>query len=290
MSEPLNIFQAIAEVKRKVGAVAKRDKNSQQGFMFRGIDAVVNAAGPHLDKLGVIITPMLESISYDTVEVGKNRTQMGHVQVKVAYRFYAPDGSSIDACVPGEALDSGDKATSKAMSVAWRTALIQVLNLRTNDLDPDAQSYERSAPMTPEDYRDRALNLNATKEDLRRLYAEVARVGHIPTAVTDEFGKQVSLGHLIARRGEEAPDGLPRNKDGSISRSRVTDEQLAAVGSMTKEQMKEHNKLVKDTVASEPAERTRDAELFDPWANGGPEADAGQAKKTPARRTPGGGK
>ena len=41
-------------------------------------------------------------------------------------------------------MDAGDKATAKAMSVAFRTALLQSLCLPTDDIDPDAQSYERS--------------------------------------------------------------------------------------------------------------------------------------------------
>ncbi|NJP24403.1 hypothetical protein FLW53_09345 [Microbispora sp. SCL1-1] len=276
---PMNAVQALAKVKRAVGAVAKKDRNTQQGFAFRGVESVVNAVGPHLDRIGVVVMPVLESSTYDTVEVGKNRTLMGHVRVEVTYRFYGPDGTSyVDARVPGEAMDSGDKAASKAMAVAWRTALIQVLNLRTLDLEPDAQSYERSALATPEDYRDRALNLNATKDDLRRLYAEVSRAGHIQTAVVDEHGDQISLGHLIHRRGQEAPDGLPRNKDGSISRSKATPEQLEAVGTMTPQQMREHNKLVKDVTESAPADRTKDADLFDQWAKQ-PEPPAANGKR-----------
>ena len=272
MSEPLNVIQALAEIKRKVGAVAKREYNKTQSFSYRGVEAVVNAVAPHLDKVGVVIVPVLESSTYDTVEVGKNRTLMGHVQVIVTYRFYGPDGvSCIDARVPGEAMDSGDKAAAKAMAVAWRTALIQVLNLRTNDPDPDSQAFERSAAKTVEDYRAEALNLNATKPDLERVYREVARAGLLPQATIDESGVQTRLGDLIIRRGHEAPDGLPRNKDGSISRRKATPDQLAAVGTMTPEQLREHGKLQRDTIATpREAERSDSAELFDQWATDAP--------------------
>jgi hypothetical protein len=69
---------------------------------------------------------------------------MGHVKVKVTYTFIGANGDAIKATVVGEAMDSGDKATAKAMSVAFRTALLQALSLPTDELDPDAQSYERS--------------------------------------------------------------------------------------------------------------------------------------------------
>lgn len=139
-----SIFQALAAVMEDVGPVGKRDRNTQANFNFRGIDAVVNAASPALVKHKVIVVPELLSKVYGTVEVGRNRTQMSHCQVDVAYRFYGPDGSSIVATVPGEAMDSGDKATAKAMSVAFRTALIQALSLPTDEPDPDVNSYERS--------------------------------------------------------------------------------------------------------------------------------------------------
>lgn len=139
------IYQIFADVKREVRPVGKDSKNQQQNFNYRGIDAVVNAAAGALDKHGVITVPMLEQYEYDgSVEVGKNRSLMGHVKVQVTYRFYGPAGDHFDARVPGEAMDSGDKATPKAMSVAYRIALLQCLNLPTSEADPDSQTYERS--------------------------------------------------------------------------------------------------------------------------------------------------
>jgi hypothetical protein len=144
----MNIAQALIDVMREVDHVAKRDRNSAQNFNFRGIDAVVNAVGPALRKHGVIVTPDVRSYEYGTVEVGKNRTQMGHVRIIVAYTFHGPDGDSITSSAAGEAMDAGDKATPKAMSVAFRTALLQALALPTDEPDPDSSSYER-APAVP---------------------------------------------------------------------------------------------------------------------------------------------
>jgi hypothetical protein len=70
---------------------------------------------------------------------------MGHVKVKVTYTFIGANGDSIKATVVGEAMDAGDKATAKAMSVAFRTALLQALSLPTDEPDPDSSSYERSS-------------------------------------------------------------------------------------------------------------------------------------------------
>lgn len=142
---PLTIAQALNEVMKAVGGIAKKDRNQAQGFNFRGIDSVVNAVSPQLQKYGVIVVPAVEDYSYDTVEIGRNRTAMGHVKVKVRYTFVGPSGDAIAATVVGEAMDSGDKATAKAMSVAFRTALLQALCLPTDEPDPDATSYERSS-------------------------------------------------------------------------------------------------------------------------------------------------
>ena len=145
MENKLPIAQALSEVMKAVGAIAKKDKNTAQGFNFRGIDSVVNAVSPALQKFGVVIVPSVEEYDYQTVEIGKNRTPMGHVRVKVTYTFIGANGDTIKATVVGEAMDSGDKATAKAMSVAFRTALLQSLSLPTDEVDPDAHSYERSS-------------------------------------------------------------------------------------------------------------------------------------------------
>jgi flagellum-specific peptidoglycan hydrolase FlgJ len=69
---------------------------------------------------------------------------MGHARVMVQYTFHATDGTSVTATVSAESMDSGDKATAKAMSVAYRTALLQTLCLPTDDQDPDADTFVRS--------------------------------------------------------------------------------------------------------------------------------------------------
>ena len=145
METKLSIAQALNEVMKAVGGIAKKDRNQAQGFNFRGIDAVVNAVSPQLQKFGVIVVPTVEDYSYDTVEIGRNRTAMGHVKVKVTYTFIGANGDAIKTTVVGEAMDSGDKATAKAMSVAFRTALLQALCLPTDEADPDATTYERSS-------------------------------------------------------------------------------------------------------------------------------------------------
>lgn len=144
-----DIYTALADVMVDVDHVAKRDRNEHHRFIFRGIDAVVNAVGPALRKHGVIVTPHIHSVDYEQVSTsgGKPATAC---RVVATYTFWASDGSSIATSVAAEAWDNGDKSTPKAMSVAFRTALLQALCLPTDEPDPDHATYER-APQAAQD-------------------------------------------------------------------------------------------------------------------------------------------
>ncbi|MBF83418.1 MAG: hypothetical protein CL489_02970 [Acidobacteria bacterium] len=153
MSDQAPPIQAVlVEVMREVSHVAKGSRNEAQGWSFRGVDEVLNAVGPALRNHGVLCVPYLLEAGYASVEAGKNRTQLREATLRVAYRFYGPAGDCLEAVVPAEALDSGDKATAKAMSVALRTCLLQTFALPTDEPDPDQAIYERAAaPPAPSD-------------------------------------------------------------------------------------------------------------------------------------------
>lgn len=144
MADQPTIVQALAAVMEDVRAVGKDARNQQQGYQFRGIDALLNAVGPAFRKHGVVAMPLLEESSWRDVKTSTGKDSR-EVTVKVRYRFYGPAGDFIDAVVPGESMDFGDKGAPKAMSVAYRIALIQALCLPTHDTDPDAESFERAS-------------------------------------------------------------------------------------------------------------------------------------------------
>jgi hypothetical protein len=104
---------------------------------------------------------------------------MSHVILKVSYTFIGQANDTIETIVLAEAMDSGDKAVSKAMSVAFRTALLQSLALPTDEPDPDTSSYERSVPKpsaTLDDYNTLHAGLleAETKESLTLLAQKVS--------------------------------------------------------------------------------------------------------------------
>lgn len=176
------IYAALAAVMADVQAVSKKSRNESQNFNFRGIDAVMNAVGPALRTHGVIVVPVAEDAHYNTVTVGKNQTPMRECTVRIRYVFYGPDGDSIECVVFGEALDSGDKATNKAHSVAFRTALLQALCIPTDEPDTDANSYVRASgpiadPLSA--LRIEISNLGATmKWDRERIETDFTEWSH----------------------------------------------------------------------------------------------------------------
>jgi hypothetical protein len=145
MTETPNVYVVMSAAMEEVQAVRKEGFNDQQRYNFRGIDQVINAVGPIFRKHKIIPVPHYCSAKYRDVLTSTGKPSR-EVTVEATYRFYGPAGDFIEAVVPGESMDSGDKGTPKAMSVAYRIVLLQMLCIPTDEPDPDSQSYERAAP------------------------------------------------------------------------------------------------------------------------------------------------
>ncbi|MBA4699198.1 MAG: ERF family protein [Ruminococcus sp.] len=141
------IYGAIAGVIADVGAVGKDKVNKQQGFKFRSVDDVYNALHPALAKNKVFIVPEILEQTREVVGETRNGAKMTLVICTIKYTFFAEDGSYIESIIIGEALDTGDKATNKAMAIAYKYACFQVFCIPTEEMtDPDAESPEVPAP------------------------------------------------------------------------------------------------------------------------------------------------
>lgn len=134
---------------RDIGAVGKDSKNTTQGFMFRGIDAVMNAINPALIKNKVFVVPTILNQEREERQNSKGTTLIYSI-CTVKYTFFAEDGTSVDAIVIGEGMDTGDKATNKAMSIAFKYACFQVFCIPTEEMkDPDEECHEVKPKMKP---------------------------------------------------------------------------------------------------------------------------------------------
>lgn len=139
------IYKAIPCIMGEINAVGKNKKNQQQGFMYRGIDDVMNAINPALVKNNVFIVPEVLEQSREERQTLKGGNLIYSV-CRMKFRFCADDGSYIEAVTVGEGMDSGDKATNKAMAVAFKYACFQVFCIPTEEMkDPDAETPEPSS-------------------------------------------------------------------------------------------------------------------------------------------------
>ena len=186
--------ELIAAVMQEVQGVAKSDTNQAQGFKFRGIDAVVNAVGPALRKHGGFIVPRIWSANYEQAESARGG-RINICKLEVEYQFHSSSGDYIGAVVAAEAFDSGDKATAKAMSVAFRTAMLQVFCLPTDEPDPDSFSYEVVTSVMESVDWGKELAKVSTADEARELWKRAAKQNASKDTLT-----------AIEKRGAELDD------------------------------------------------------------------------------------
>lgn len=140
-----HVYKAIAAISQQMGVegIEKSRRNQQQGFMFRGIDDVLNALNPMLAKNNLCILPFVLERHCDERQSAKG-SALFYVTVKARFDFVsAEDGSKHEVVMYGEAMDSGDKATNKAMSAAYKYAAIQAFCIPTEgDNDADHTTHE----------------------------------------------------------------------------------------------------------------------------------------------------
>lgn len=175
--DSLSVFEAWSKVMEEVQSIGKNQRNTapNANYNFRGIDAVMNHVGPVLRKHGVFVVPEEATAAYRDVLTSTGKPSR-EATVMVHYRVYGPAGDSFPMCAPGEAMDSGDKGTPKAMSVAYRTVLLQALTIPTDEPDPDSQTYERGPSSRPNDRPlSEADKAAATLTDIKLRAVELAR-------------------------------------------------------------------------------------------------------------------
>ena len=177
----MNIYESITKIMEEVPAIGKDKVNKQQGFKFRGIDDVMNALQPLLAKNKVFIVPeILEQIREErTTSKGGN---LIYSICKIKYKFYAEDGSNIEAITIGEGMDSGDKATNKAMAIAMKYALFQVFCIPTEEMkDPDGETPEESKKKhnnkQEEKIMQEELDMLVTEQQAKTVYAIMKQKG-----------------------------------------------------------------------------------------------------------------
>lgn len=155
------IYGAICKIIEEMNPISKDKKNQQQGFAYRGIDDVMNTLKPLLAKHKVFVTPEIIEQRREERQTSKGGNLIYSI-CTMKYTFYTDDGSHVSAVVIGEGMDSGDKATNKAMSIAFKYACFQVFCIPTDEMkDPDAETPDESKP----------VKKTLTQNQIKRLYA-----------------------------------------------------------------------------------------------------------------------
>jgi len=179
------IYAAISAVMRDVDPIAKDRQNVEQRFKFRGIDDIYNNLNPVMAKHGVFFASEIVSETR-TERKGKSGGMLFCVVLRVRYKVFATDGSFITVETIGESFDPGDKAASKAMSVAYKYALMQLFCIPTEDeKDPDQHSHDvvkppvaEPKPLPPNQPDQPPANPELASDSQRKLlFAAAARAG-----------------------------------------------------------------------------------------------------------------
>jgi hypothetical protein len=167
------IHTAVRGVMRDIAktGIAKLKKNAAQGYNFRGIEDAMNEMSPLLISNGITVTPsysdlhIVDRVKGDPSEAKATR----FATVKGSFKFEAEDGSFVASECYGEAMDSGDKAVTKAQSVAFRTALFQQFVVPFMAMDPEEEGDDDS------DWRQECADKVAaaeTEQDLKSVSKE----------------------------------------------------------------------------------------------------------------------
>ena len=175
----MNVYQAINAIQAdlcKEGIAKSRTNTQGSGYKFRGIDDVYNALSPLLAKHGLCILPRMIARSCEE-RASRAGGALFYVTVEAEFDFVSSkDGSSHIVRTYGEAMDSSDKATNKAMSAAYKYAALMTFGIPTegdNDADAHTPELARGLPDSARADYQAAIGEAASTEKLNALKASI---------------------------------------------------------------------------------------------------------------------
>ncbi len=131
------VYQAINAVTGELAGngIAKSQRHEEEEYRYRGIDDVVKALAPLLARHKLCILPRVLERSIS------DRGADHRTVLRVAFDLVsAIDASTHTIEAFGEATDGSDKGTSKAMSVAYKMAMLQAFCIPVPEEDSNATS------------------------------------------------------------------------------------------------------------------------------------------------------
>jgi len=195
-------------VRTDVRAVAKSDRHVENGklkYHFRGIESALNAFGPATLRHGINVMAVDMQTSYRDTKSSRGNP-MRECTVVVTWQIVGPKGDSLPLLKSaGESLDSGDKGTAKAQSLALRALLFNTGMIPTGDPEPETAHVERGeAPQrSANDYRDEIVNPQTSPGRLEQISYELRSAGMLHVLVQNENGDEETLDALGLRHYNE---------------------------------------------------------------------------------------
>lgn len=196
-----NVYQLIAGVSADIArqGISKDRNNAAQGYKFRGIDDVYNALSPIMSMHGLVILPRIVKREVSERANAKGNV-LFYVTVEAEFDFVSShDGSKHTVKTYGEAMDSGDKATNKAMSAAYKYAAFQTFCIPTEgDNDADATTHVVATQFDVTEALD-AVQDAKTTETLQKVWQ---KYGAMAVAAQDKGGHAALKDAVKERKAE----------------------------------------------------------------------------------------
>lgn len=218
------IYEKILAIMADIKVIGKKRQNVAQGYSFRGVDDVYNELHDIFVKHRVFTVPAVLDTHHEE-RTSKKGSALIYRIYKVKYTFYAEDGSSIEAIIVGEGMDTGDKAGNKALSVAHKYVLLQMLLIPTDESkDPEDESHQINKPKPKPEPEDDGIADMASQPDVKSEFRTISltigkkTIMHTKYEALDRFKKaKDQLGKelyykILGENGYEKSNEIP-NKD-----------------------------------------------------------------------------
>ena len=173
------IDAAVIRIMRDVRMVGKDGQAPAKvgGYAYRKVDDIMNAVGTAMRDHGVFIRP--EVVSNERKSWTSRDSLVTEVVLTMRYHWVSGvDGSSFAVVVVGEGRDNGDKATSKAQAMCYKTMLLQALCIPLEEVtgfDVEAQDTSGMVPDRPQQATAYGHGHNPAQSPGGRAHAEAQR-------------------------------------------------------------------------------------------------------------------
>jgi hypothetical protein len=198
---PRNVIEALAAVMSELPGIG-RDQESEQGYQYRGIEAITKHAQQLLGRFCVVFVPKV--LRREVKDLTINNRPWTEDHAEVIYTVYGPGGIEDKIEVGplwGLGRDNSDKGMNKAMTQAFKYALLQTLCIGDHKDDSDREEAHvadaRRAEVDPDrqvriDLGNRIRGLAPEQRDTVRAFCDDHGIPRVTAQMDDEQVEAVS--------------------------------------------------------------------------------------------------